>query len=320
MISRTPDAMLGARLRDGAEGDPARPANGDVAQLLFLASQEPMPREPSWSTIERNVLPQPLHRRGRWAWPAIALTSIVMAASATAGPALWRWLRPDVPELTPVPTVRPYRAAAPTPGLLRQSSNEVGAVMGRPARAAKPRPRAVAMVQARSVVPAEPAGPSSLAQESRLLGEAITALRKDNSPTLALQRLDEYAQRFPAGELGAEARHTKVQALLMQKRTAPALALLDEMTFSSRARDMEALTLRGELRAQAHRCAQAEEDFATVLSRTGTGALAERALFGRATCLREQGQTAAARATLEEYLQRFAAGAHVAQAKRALGR
>jgi TolA-binding protein len=167
--------------------------------------------------------------------------------------------------------------------------------------------------------PAEaPASASTLAEESQLLESALRKLRQQHDGAGALATLDEYRARFPRGELGREAERTRVEALLATGRTRPALEALDAMALGSSARDVELLVARGELRAHAARCADAEADFGVALARAPAGALAERALYGRASCRSRRGDRAGARADLGDYLARFPNGRFASDAKRGL--
>jgi outer membrane protein assembly factor BamD (BamD/ComL family) len=72
--------------------------------------------------------------------------------------------------------------------------------------------------------------------------------------------------------------------------------------------------LRGNLLRDADRCGEALGDYAIIRDAT----LADDALYSTAYCQRKLGDRAAAATTLGEYLRRFPAGAHRADAERAI--
>jgi hypothetical protein len=138
----------------------------------------------------------------------------------------------------------------------------------------------------------------------------------------ALAALDDYDRRFPAGLLRAEARLARVDALLRLSRRSEALALLDDWDERGLSLTRSARTTRGELRAAAGRCVEADADFSAVLAAAGaTGdALAGSALYGRASCALRAGDEAAASAALTRYLAEHADGPHAIQVREALAR
>ena len=162
--------------------------------------------------------------------------------------------------------------------------------------------------------------PGGASEEARLLGVAIRRLRRDRDARGALSALDERAREFPRGELGAEADLVRVEALLALDNRDAALHLLDgrELTAGPRAR--QALALRGELRAEAGRCAEAVADLERAIGASSDDNLAERGLFARASCLSRLHQYPEARRDLEAYLRRFPNGPRAASATEALGR
>jgi TolA-binding protein len=109
-----------------------------------------------------------------------------------------------------------------------------------------------------------------------------------------------------------------VDALLMLGRDRDALALLQTLALQARGRDQELRVVRGELAAAAS-CARAISDFDAVLAGMPAPALAERALYGRATCLARLGDAPAAARDLRAYVRRFPDGRFAAEARRALG-
>ncbi len=157
-----------------------------------------------------------------------------------------------------------------------------------------------------------PPAESRVAAESRLLGEALHLLNQQHDPSGALAVLDRYDAAFPDGTLRADARTARVKALRALGKNGDALALLDGMQPAG-----EWLLARGELRAEAGRCRDAVADFDRALA---DGRLAERALWGRASCRSRDGDADGARADLAELVRRFPDGRLAAEARRALDR
>jgi tetratricopeptide (TPR) repeat protein len=152
-----------------------------------------------------------------------------------------------------------------------------------------------------------------------LLADALASLHARGDAEGALALLAEHRRRFPHGALRSEARVAEVEALLSLERRSDALRVLDGLVIERVPRGAEIGVLRGELRAQAGRCADAIADFDRCAAGRSCGADAEeRALFGRASCRGKLGQTAAARADLERYLLRFPRGWRSESVRRAL--
>jgi tetratricopeptide (TPR) repeat protein len=142
--------------------------------------------------------------------------------------------------------------------------------------------------------------------EARLLADALASLHVEGDAKAALELLAEHRKRFPRGVLRLEALTAEVEALLSLGWRSQALRVLDSMVGERSPRGHDLGVLRGELRAQAGRYRDAITDFDRCASDASCGAqLEERALFGRASCHKKLGETAAARADLEAYLRRF---------------
>jgi tetratricopeptide (TPR) repeat protein len=164
--------------------------------------------------------------------------------------------------------------------------------------------------------------PDPLIEESRLLQSALHALRALHDGEGALSVLDTYAHRFPRGQLRAEATLARVDALLLLERPAEALARLQELPATDRARlprGRELQVLELELLAQTGRCGEALARLKTFRPRASEPLFDERALFVRATCEARAARVEEARALYEELLRRWPEGAHAAEARRALG-
>ncbi len=180
-----------------------------------------------------------------------------------------------------------------------------------------------APVVAKTAGPATAAshGPSGLAEESRLLGVALHQLHQERDGGAALRSLDSYQQRFPKGLLTEEAQAARIDALLMLDHRSEALALLEQTQFQRLGRGGELRVVRAELRSSAGRCREALADFAAVLTSTAAPApppVAERALYGQASCYTQLADASRARAALEQYLTRFPTGRFAEAARRSL--
>ncbi len=163
--------------------------------------------------------------------------------------------------------------------------------------------------------------------EQTLLARAVRSLRSERQPERALAALDEYAARYPNGNLLPEAKRLRTEVLLALGQKGAALAELSRDQADGSAGGEERRLVRGELRAAEARWAEALEDFdAVVRARAATGtatgkvrARFERALWGRASARSHLGDDAGARADLQECLRRFPQGRFAAQAAHLLG-
>jgi TolA-binding protein len=159
-------------------------------------------------------------------------------------------------------------------------------------------------------------GESALALQARLLAAAIERLRKAHDAKGALVLLDELEARYAGGPVSTEAMLLRLEALLSIGKRKQALALLDGGSFEGAPRQEELRLLRGELRAQAGRCGEALDDFQPMAG--PGGGLAERALYGQASCHATLGDRTRARQELERYLELYPKGAFAAKARQAL--
>ena len=162
---------------------------------------------------------------------------------------------------------------------------------------------------------------SPLAQESKLLSEALRKLRQDDDPRGALALLDEHDARFATRiSLRRKRASRGSRPSSWTRRNADALALLERTTPSpsGSGRDLLDVARRAELRASAGRCAAASADFDLLLkANRPLDAITERGLWGRASC-RATADAAGARSDLEDYLTSFPGGRFAAEARAAL--
>ena len=162
---------------------------------------------------------------------------------------------------------------------------------------------------------------SALAEESALLTTALRKLRQHDDAGGALASLDEHDVRFGRGTLAPEATLARIEALVKLHRNAEALSLLDGMTPMPAGLGRDLLIARAELRAAAGRCAMARPDFDRLLNDGAAfDSIAERALWGRASCRAGGTDVAGARDNLRSYLFHFPHGRFARDARAALNR
>jgi hypothetical protein len=165
---------------------------------------------------------------------------------------------------------------------------------------------------------------AALDREADELARALHMLHRRGQPARALELLEQHQHRFPRGALRLEVRRARLDALLQLGRRDQALRLLDAEVLAgphALAGTAELLTIRGELRARAGRCREAEQDFDALLARGASAlqpAFQERALFGRASCRARRHDQAGARADLEAYRDRFPRGTFIDRVRRSL--
>jgi hypothetical protein len=320
-LDRSSLERVWGRLEAGAGGR-RRPSLGTVLRLsaavaILLVSGAVVGAETGVWTWPRAIVhslarraPEPDGARRELTSRAPARKSALVTPthipSAPAEPAL------PAPSAAGEAPPAPGQVARPTPASAR------GARASVPPLPVRPSPHAAEAPD--TTPPPVAAGPgSTLAAESAVLGRALTQLRQRHDAVAALAELDRYGTNFPSGLLSAEAERTRVDALLLAGRLSEAREILARLTLGSGGRDLELRVLRAELTAGTTSnargsCVAALRDYEVALAERSSGALAERALWGRAACKARLGDRAGARADLRDYLVRFPTGAHAAMA------
>ena len=159
---------------------------------------------------------------------------------------------------------------------------------------------------------------STLAAESAALERVLLKLRREHDPAGALELLDQSDALFARGSLALEARVARLDALLALGRKQEALSILNHLPFAQIGRGGELRLVRAELRASTD-CALALADFDALTRQSLAPALAERALYGRAACELQVGDSAHARGDFAQYLQQYPQGRFAANVQRQLG-
>ena len=314
----------------------ARNPESHAAALMRALRAEPVPTSLEVARIEARVSrlkSQPgFYRRTSW-----ALAMVVVLGLPALGAATVRLGWVEIPGFTLWPSAKPKHAAPPArPSAISASAwtlppdpkVEPEQAAAPPVQSAAPtlRPTQPGSEHHRRRHAEAPAKPSEsvLGGEARLLSSAIKALREQHRPDLALEWLDQYRAQFPAGTLAYEERFARVEALLSLSRRSQALAVLEELgneAFQRLPRGRELQLMRGELLAEHKRCGEAIADFEPVLAGAGRQpGLAERALWGRASCRAALSDVEGSRADLRRYLADYPSGRFAEQAESALAR
>jgi hypothetical protein len=118
---------------------------------------------------------------------------------------------------------------------------------------------------------------SPIAREGASFADVLRRWHQSHDARAALAALDVHDRGFASGQLRLESRVLRVELLLAAGREREALVILDSLPLGgvNMPRGRELLTVRGELRIQAGRCADGAADLASI--RGGSDALAERA-------------------------------------------
>lgn len=172
----------------------------------------------------------------------------------------------QVPESSHRSNVPPRRIARADDGALRAAVPRFEAAPATPL----PRP-----VQERPIV-----------AEAQSFALVLERWRTQRDARAALASLDAHERRFSRGAMALEARLLRVEVLLSERRSQEALRVLDRLSLDEVPRSRELRTLRGELRAELERCADARADLASIT--TEGDALARRAQRALSRCLSER--------------------------------
>jgi hypothetical protein len=290
------DEMEMQRLGEGGE----HPASWEAKAAIFLRAARPTTglSESDIRAIERH-LSQRKRMRPRLLVPVLValaillVTGTVMAlmggwrspSSALSGeakpsalPSAAQGKKRSKPHVTPMPALVPV---APT------EERPAPVVVSPPARR-EPASHRVARVEssprAEQDVDEVPAPEGALSVEARSLASALARWRSDGRAEEALSMLAEHDRHFLHGALSIEAKVARAEILLSLSRRGQALAVLDSLALSTLPRARELQTLRGELRAQAGRCAEARADLVRVMLITDADELGQRAARALAIC------------------------------------
>lgn len=293
-------------------------AGSDVDAELLDAFRV-VAREEAMTDMELARVGRRLASSKRRSRPLLRLLPVVLAVlTGSAGAALAQWLRPGIWDPQRPLVSRVERAPAPSAAKAARPSREPPVVAPPVAEPAPEPPVAAPEPSGARPAPDGPASAASgLALESELLQRALEKLRRAHDGAGALRLLDEHRARFPAGVLALEAAVARVDALLLLGRRGEALEQLARLPLSRVGRRAELQLLRAELHAERD-CKKARADFDAVLAASAPAALAERALYGRATCRLRSGDEAGARVDLQDYLSRFPHGRFAKQVRERL--
>jgi TolA-binding protein len=320
----------------GAVGPPARltellaSKSGNLSpleqQAAELIAKLPAPAPLPGKSLERigEAIQRPVaSKAGFWIGGSAGLVAVVAAGLLFS----YGKSRPTASQQLPLPVIEQL-AAPPMSPLPPSAAPQIESTGGiaqvvpgplppiEPGRAPSRPAKKHAAAKPPAALPAEPMAPavlppieeSPLAIESRLIGQALFALRQQHDPKLAIQRLDDYAGRFPQGSLHDEAQAARVDALILLGKQREALAILEKTSFDRLPRGGELTVLRGELRAASGLCKAALSDFAHVEKSRTSSDVAERALYGQGVCRAHLGDLNGAAGDLRAYISRFPGG------------
>lgn len=210
-------------------------------------------------------------------------------------------------------------ATADAPALARPAPREgstAGVRFARPLPAIAPIPTATPASALATAAPATYAAPSALALEAQSLREIAELLRTHDGAPSALEKLALHRQRFPQGALSEEADLAELDADALLGRRPQALSLLTGLERRGGPRPDELRVLHGELLAAGGDCQGALSHWGPTVPAEPD--LAERLLYGRASCLSTLGRTAESREAMSAYLARFPSGRFAAALRAAL--
>jgi len=189
---------------------------------------------------------------------------------------------PDRTEASQAPR-REDRAAGVSPASRRHVRVPPGPLAARPepaapqeSHAARPEPTGPGEF---STAPSKivPPSDSPIAREGESFGTVLRSWRRNHDHRAALSALDLHDHAFAGGQMTLESRLLRIEILLSDGRDREGLALLDRLALGSGTvpRSRELLTVRGELRIRAGRCADGRADLAPIGA--GSDGFAKRA-------------------------------------------
>ncbi len=159
-------------------------------------------------------------------------------------------------------------------------------------------------------------GPDPLDMEAAQLKRGLE-LKRAGDLIAAVATLKQYRQTHPRGAFWIEASMAELDAQLSLGHREEALSILEAVGDDpALPRSAELRLLRAELAARRGRCPEALAGFAASLQ---IPSLAERALYGKASCQEALGRFSESRSGFEEYLARYPQGSLATEARRALG-
>jgi tetratricopeptide (TPR) repeat protein len=286
-------------------------AESTVGSAFRRVKEATEPSDAALQALARRLRePRPRARPAALGWRVAAATAVLLSMGGAVGAAhlIRRWHRSEAP--VAVPSSAP--AARPEPRRVTRvvaAANETPPVAPPPAIVVEEKPPSAHVPLRTAVAPRA---------ESDLLVDAFRQLRSEGDASGALHALDDYDRRFPGGVLRTEARTARAEALMALDRRQEAFPLLEGIAEGDAALTRDVRVTRGELYAEAGRCAEATRDFERALVLADDDALGARALYGRASCRLRAGELPAARADLQRYLVLHPDGASAPAARRAL--
>lgn len=272
------------------------PSSVELRAAAFLADAQPTLglAATEVDAIERRLLRKRRAGLGLRLSPVLAALALLLLTGS--GMAVVGGWRPRLPfldrsrpaESAPAGATRPARKVAhvappaPTaPGPVDLGTPSLTPAVSPPPPAIRRVPRGQPVAAA--VAPGEDRR-EQLSAEARSLADALARWRRDGDGEAALALLDAHDRRFVAGVLSVEAKVARAEILLAVGRRARGLAVLDSLDLAGLPRARELATLRGELRAEAGRCAEARADLGGVLGDTANDDLRRRAGAALARC------------------------------------